>query len=66
MIATPFSAFDPTWYLDLGATNHITPEPNNLINRSTYASSDQIHIGDGTGLDIHTVGLSSFNLCLIL
>ncbi|KAL6316887.1 hypothetical protein AAG906_023542 [Vitis piasezkii] len=40
----------------LGATNHCTLDPNNLIIRDTYVGNDQIHMGDGTGLAIQHIG----------
>lgn len=52
--------FDPSWYLDYGATNHITPDENNLVHKTSYTGQDQIHVGDGTGLTINHIGASSF------
>lgn len=60
MIAAPSSAFDSTWFPDSGATNHITPDPNNVINKPTYAGSDHIHVGGGASVAIHNIGFSSF------
>lgn len=53
-------AFNSSWYPDSGITNHITPDAHNLRTKLNYARNDQIYIGDGTGLDIHLIGSSSF------
>lgn len=37
------------WYLDIGATNHITNDLANLNYRTNYSGVEQVHIGDGTG-----------------
>lgn len=46
MAATSWTAFDPNWYPHAGATNHITPDINNLVHKTPYTGPDQIHIGD--------------------
>lgn len=61
MLTAPSSTFDSTWYPDSSATNHITPDLGDLTNKASYVGNDQIHIGDGTGLDIHNVGTSFFH-----
>lgn len=33
MFAGPETAYDQAWYPDSGASNHVTPEPNNLMQR---------------------------------
>lgn len=60
MAATSCTAFDPSWYFDSGATNHLTPDANNLVNKTSCTGHDQIHVGDGIGLTIKHVGSSSF------
>lgn len=39
MVANPCITFGPNWYLDSGATNHITPGPNTLLNKKDYLGS---------------------------
>ncbi|XP_010248464.1 PREDICTED: uncharacterized protein LOC104591372 [Nelumbo nucifera] len=43
---------DPMWYLDSGVTHHLTPDVDNLQNRSEYMGLDQVAIGNGSGLQI--------------
>lgn len=55
MLANSQTNFDQNWYPDSGATNHITPNINNLTNRTNCSGNEQAHIGDGLGLKIcHT------------
>lgn len=54
----------PTWLLDSGASHHVTSDLSNLSLHAPYNGSDDIMIGDGTGLLItHTgsISLHSFN-----
>ena len=60
MVATPNVVTDNSWYPDSGATNHYTPDPNNLIIWDIYAGNDQIHMRYGTGLAIQHIGQSIF------
>lgn len=55
------SSFDLNWYVDLGATNHITPDVHNLSNNTNYNITEQIFVGDVTGLHIKHIGSSSFH-----
>lgn len=55
--ATSQPVIDPSWYLDSSATHHITPNLANLNMRAKeYTGSDQIKMGNGTGLDIKHIG----------
>lgn len=60
MVANTCTTFDPNWYLGSQATNNITPDPNNLLNKTNYLDSEQTHVGDGTGLLIKHARSSSF------
>lgn len=60
MLTTPCTALDSNWYLDSGATNHVTPDPANLVHKTSYTGPEQIYIGDGAGLQISHIGSSSF------
>lgn len=60
MAATSCTAFDPQWYPDSGATDHITPDENNLVHKAPYTGHNQVHVGDGKGLTINHVGSSTF------
>ena len=58
-VAGPPSQFNANWYPDSGSTNHLTPELNNLnLHAKEYQGLDQIHVRDGTGLDIKHIGSS--------
>ena len=59
-VAGPLSQFDANWYPDLGSTNHLTLDLNNLnLHTEEYQGLDQIRVGDGTGLDIKHIGSSN-------
>ena len=45
---------------DSEASNHVTPEPHNLMHASTYHGADQLHVGNGQGLKVSHVGQSYF------
>lgn len=53
LTSSPCTAFDPKWYPNSGATNHVTPNPNNLAIKENYTGTDQIHIGNGSGHKQH-------------
>lgn len=48
--------FNFAWYPDSGATNHVTPNLNNLSSASVYTGGDNIQIADGSGIIINHVG----------
>ena len=52
LITTPIQTVGPTnWYLDCGATHHITTYIANFNGaRADYAGHEQIHVGNGKGL----------------
>jgi histone deacetylase 1/2 len=52
---------DTNWYIDSGATDHITGELENLHVRDHYNGNEQIHTASGSGMDIHHVGHSVFH-----
>ena len=55
--AAPQPVTDPSWYPDSGATHHITSDLANLNMRAEkYTGSNQIKMGNGTGLDIKHIG----------
>ena len=61
MFATPQIVNDTNWYLDSGASNHVTFDATNLMTKAEYYGSDQVHIGNGMGLSIKHVGQSVFS-----
>jgi histone deacetylase 1/2 len=43
---------DTNWYVDSGATDHITGELNKLTVREKYRGRDQVHGANGSGMSI--------------
>ena len=61
MVATTLEfTYDSNWYPDSGATNHITPDIHNLMNKTEFVGQDKIMMGNGTSLNIKHIGQSSF------
>ncbi|KAL5861880.1 hypothetical protein ACOSQ4_003176 [Xanthoceras sorbifolium] len=58
MIASPSTVMDPNWYVDSGATNHITSDINNLSINSTYKGNKTLAVGNRQTLPISHVGKS--------
>lgn len=52
---------DPNWYVDTGATDHITNDLDRLTIREKYHGNDHVQVGNDTGLLIANVGHSSIN-----
>uniref|UniRef100_A0A2N9GHH1 Retrovirus-related Pol polyprotein from transposon TNT 1-94-like beta-barrel domain-containing protein n=1 Tax=Fagus sylvatica TaxID=28930 RepID=A0A2N9GHH1_FAGSY len=58
-MTTTASPIDQVWYLDTGATNHITSDLANITyNTEDYRGPDQVRVGNGQGLQIHHIGSS--------
>lgn len=55
-IAAPENAADCAWYLDSGATNHITNSLSNLNTGAPYKGSDKLVVGNRQQLIISHVG----------
>ncbi|KAK1605247.1 hypothetical protein QYE76_028920 [Lolium multiflorum] len=41
---------DPHWYMDTGATDHLTSELGKLNSRDVYHGSDKVHTANGAGI----------------
>ncbi|KAH9800494.1 retrovirus-related pol polyprotein from transposon RE1 [Citrus sinensis] len=52
---------DPAWYIDSGATNHVTKEAGIFSSYSVYHGFDKLHVGNGMGLHIKHVGCTILN-----
>lgn len=50
------------WFLDSGATHHVTGDLNNLSSFAFYNSKDQLQIGNGMGMHIKHIGFSNFSV----
>jgi hypothetical protein len=49
---------DKNWYVDFGATDHITRELDKLAVRDTYNGNDQIYTASGSSMRIEHIGKS--------
>jgi histone deacetylase 1/2 len=54
--ATTNYGADSNWYMDTGATNHITGELDKLTIRDKYSGGDQVHTASGAGVMINHIG----------
>ena len=53
---------DPNWYIDIGATNHLTSNLANLnVYSKEYLGSDHIRVGNGKGLSIAHIGTTTLS-----
>ncbi|KAH9785453.1 retrovirus-related pol polyprotein from transposon RE1 [Citrus sinensis] len=55
-LATPETVMDDGWYLDSGATHHLTNDLNNLSISEPYEGNEKLIIGNGYGLTISRIG----------
>ena len=60
-LAAPQYGVDTNWYLDSGATDHITGDLKKLIVRDRYNGNEQIHTTSGSGMDIKHIGRSAIH-----
>lgn len=51
-MAKPEVVSNPGWIVDLGATNYCTPSASHLQTMSEYFGSQQVYMGDASGLNI--------------
>jgi hypothetical protein len=54
--ATTGYGVDTNWYMDSGATDHITSELDKLTVRDKYHGQDQVHTASGSGMKISNIG----------
>ena len=52
---------DGVWYVNSGATDHVTGELEQLALREKYLGNDQIHTASGGGMDIQHIGQAFIN-----
>ena len=52
---------ESSWFLDSGATNHVSAELNNLSSRSDYKGKEKLVVGNDSELNIKHIG--STNIC---
>ncbi|RVW97735.1 Retrovirus-related Pol polyprotein from transposon RE1 [Vitis vinifera] len=56
MVASSNNLADDTWYLDSGASHHLTQSVGNLTSSSPYTGTDKVTIGNGKHLSISNTG----------
>lgn len=56
---TPSYPIDPSWYVDTGATDHLTNELNKLHIKEQYHGKDHVHTANGSGMRITHIGQST-------
>ncbi|XP_031250702.1 uncharacterized protein LOC116108600 [Pistacia vera] len=49
-IATPSTVHDAAWYMDSGATDHVTSDFSQLTGSTSYEGSEQLQVGNGQAL----------------
>lgn len=49
---------EPNWFIDCGATDHLTSELDRLTVQERYHGKDQVQVANGAGLSISHVGQS--------
>lgn len=60
-IATPEAVNDESWCLDLGVSNHVTNDVNQLHQKNKFNGKTKLTIADGKCLPIHHMGTSVIN-----
>jgi Reverse transcriptase (RNA-dependent DNA polymerase)/GAG-pre-integrase domain/gag-polypeptide of LTR copia-type len=56
LLAAPSASASAGWYLDSGATHHVTADINNLSSFLPYNGTDQLQVGNGMTLSICNLG----------
>lgn len=46
---TPEVIVNTSWYPDSGASNHVTADAENLMEKADYYGTERVHIGNGMG-----------------
>ncbi|KAJ1704569.1 hypothetical protein LUZ63_004348 [Rhynchospora breviuscula] len=64
MLAEPNPTPSASWFLDSGATTHVTADFNNLSSSQPYQGHEVVHIGNGMPLSISHVGCTTINTCV--
>ena len=56
LVHVPEIVEDPTWYIDSGATNHITNDSGKLLAPKAYTGNEKLLVGNGSSLHINLIG----------
>uniref|UniRef100_A0A803NT75 Integrase catalytic domain-containing protein n=1 Tax=Cannabis sativa TaxID=3483 RepID=A0A803NT75_CANSA len=54
---------DDNWYPDSGASNHCTPNGQNIMTPTEFEGPDQLYVGNGAGLPISQIAYLLSNSC---
>lgn len=60
MLVVPETLYDPSWYPDSGATNHVTPDSSNLMTKTPYNGDSKVKVANGSSTHIKHIGKSFF------
>jgi histone deacetylase 1/2 len=63
-LASTSYGVDPNWYIDSGATDHITGDLEKLSVRERYNGHEQVHTASGAGMNISHIGQSNYHIPL--
>ena len=55
-IASPMTVNDASWFLDSGATHHVTSTTDSMNTNSEYSGTGKLALGDGSKLPITHIG----------
>jgi histone deacetylase 1/2 len=50
--------YDTNWYVDSGASDHITADLKKITVKEKYNNGDQVHTANGSGMSISAIGHS--------
>ncbi|XP_031282138.1 uncharacterized protein LOC116140680 [Pistacia vera] len=56
-VATPQTVHDQSWYMDYGASNHMTVDASNLMHKSSYPGKSKVQVGNGDAIPITHTGM---------
>ena len=58
---SPETVEDPSWYIDSGASTHITVDSGKLFNMQPYYGTESLLVGNGNALEIKHIGSTVFD-----
>lgn len=60
-LVSPQTHPDEAWFMDSGATHHMTPDITHLQQSSPYYGSEQVVVGNGKSIPVLNIGSSSIS-----
>lgn len=54
-------SYDPNWYPDTGATNHMTGDARSMTQKSEYVGNDQVMVGKGDSLPLPIANIGTLS-----